>query len=326
MAGYNTIRGLRVKYLSANPSNPESGEVWYNSVARNLKLYGLAPGTVAAGGSPGGNAGKSQLGGCGTVTAGLMFGGEPTTGATEEYDGTSWANVNANPNTGTDMGSAGTQTAALWAGGTNSPSTASYEYDGTNWTTGGVMPIGLRFTVATCGTQVAAMVTGGFISPVASPRRSDAMQSYDGTSWTTIPQTYPSVGDTDSMRASGTQTAILTSGGASSATQSQDWDGSSWTANNPLVIGYSGGVQQGTQTASLAATGHPASPPPYGNEIQTYDGTNWSLSPATFVSGRAWAASAGTTSSFLIANGAPSVTTTEIYSGPALAVRTITTS
>ena len=86
MAGYNTIRGLRVKYLSTNPGNPESGEVWYNSVAGNLKLYRLAPGTVAAGGSPGGNSGKTQLGGCGTVTAGLMFGGEPATGATEEYN------------------------------------------------------------------------------------------------------------------------------------------------------------------------------------------------------------------------------------------------
>ena len=34
MAGYNEIRGLRVKYLSADPSNAEDGQVWYNQYYR----------------------------------------------------------------------------------------------------------------------------------------------------------------------------------------------------------------------------------------------------------------------------------------------------
>ena len=41
MAGYNEIRGLRVKYLSADPSNPEDGQVWYNSTTGTLRVQGI---------------------------------------------------------------------------------------------------------------------------------------------------------------------------------------------------------------------------------------------------------------------------------------------
>jgi hypothetical protein len=41
MAGYNEIRGLRVKYLSADPSNAENGQVWYNSTSGNLRVQGI---------------------------------------------------------------------------------------------------------------------------------------------------------------------------------------------------------------------------------------------------------------------------------------------
>jgi hypothetical protein len=43
------------------------------------------------------NTARYALAGCGTQTAGLAFGGEDpgTTGATEEYDGTSWTTFNS---------------------------------------------------------------------------------------------------------------------------------------------------------------------------------------------------------------------------------------
>ena len=153
----------------------------------------------------------------------------------------------------------------------------------------------MRFAVGTCGTQTAAMLTGGYQTPPGTP--SAIMQSYDGSSWTTIPQTYPTSADTPAFRTSGTQTAIISAGGNSQATTSLDWDGSSWTANNPLAVGVSAQVQQGTQTASLVATGHPAPSGGYSTKLQEYDGTNWSLSPATFSTGRSQAAGGGTTAS-----------------------------
>ena len=319
MATYDEIYGRRLEVLSSDPSNLEAGQIWYNSASGTIKGHVLAPGTIAAGGNPGGNGGKTQLGGCGTVTAGLIFGGEPSTTATEEYDGTSWTNVNALPTGGTDVGSAGIQTAALCVGGTNTTD-KSFEYDGTNWTNGGDLGTAMRFAVGTCGTQTAAMLTGGYQTPPGTP--SAIMQSYNGASWTTIPQTYPVSADTPAFRTSGTQTAIISAGGSGSNTTSKEWNGSSWTANNPLVSAVSAQVQQGTSTASLVATGHPG----YGTGLQEWDGTNWSTNPATFSTGRSQAAGGGTTASMFVANGAPSVDATEVYTGPALATKTLTTS
>ena len=37
MATYQDIKGLRVKYLSADPSRNGGGEVWYNSTTGTLK-------------------------------------------------------------------------------------------------------------------------------------------------------------------------------------------------------------------------------------------------------------------------------------------------
>jgi hypothetical protein len=71
----------------------------------------------------------------------FSFGGSPTpgsnTGATEEYDGSSWANNPTGLNTARFLTGAGTQTAGLAFGGTNPPATntqtATEEYDGSTW-------------------------------------------------------------------------------------------------------------------------------------------------------------------------------------------------
>ena len=74
MAGYNEIRGLRVKYLSADPSNAEDGQVWYNSTLGNLRVQGI--GTSAwISGSPATNSPRIFSAGDGPVTAGWMAGG-----------------------------------------------------------------------------------------------------------------------------------------------------------------------------------------------------------------------------------------------------------
>jgi hypothetical protein len=78
-------------------------------------------------------------------TASLMiaFGAAapPITGATEEYDGTSWTNNPTGLNTTRSfLAASGIQTAALAFGGEISPTTgATEEYDGTTWTTSGTM-------------------------------------------------------------------------------------------------------------------------------------------------------------------------------------------
>ena len=100
MAGYNTIRGLKVKYLSADPANPEDGQVWYNAGTGNLRLEGIAlAGSWASGDNL--NTARSSASGtkASTANAALIFGGHKGSGTpanmneNESYDGTSWTEV-----------------------------------------------------------------------------------------------------------------------------------------------------------------------------------------------------------------------------------------
>ena len=94
MATYKTIRGLRVKYLSADPAGAEDGQVWYNSTTGKLRIDGIA---LAASWASGGNLGtaRQRAGSLGTSqTSAMSFGGvaAPPNGTiraeSETYNGT----------------------------------------------------------------------------------------------------------------------------------------------------------------------------------------------------------------------------------------------
>jgi hypothetical protein len=40
MADYKGIKGFKVQYLSADPSDPIIGQTWYNSTSKDLKFTG----------------------------------------------------------------------------------------------------------------------------------------------------------------------------------------------------------------------------------------------------------------------------------------------
>jgi hypothetical protein len=40
MAEYKGIKGFKVQYLSADPSDPNIGQTWYNSTSKDLKYTG----------------------------------------------------------------------------------------------------------------------------------------------------------------------------------------------------------------------------------------------------------------------------------------------
>lgn len=142
-----------------------------------------------------------------------------------EYDGSSWTNVTAYPTTAVGMMSLGTQTAALFGGGAqggspgpeaNQKSKDYKEYDGTSWTTGGASNTFHSRSGATGGTQTAGVIYGGYDSPGGNPsNRSDKVEEYDGTSWTsalTAPKENALGGGF------GTQTAFLACAGEDSPT------------------------------------------------------------------------------------------------------------
>jgi hypothetical protein len=91
MAEYKGIKGFKVQYLSADPSNPIIGQTWYNDTSKDLKYTEFAAASWASGGNMG--TARYALGKAGTQTAALVFGGSAGTlyNATEEYDGSSWS-------------------------------------------------------------------------------------------------------------------------------------------------------------------------------------------------------------------------------------------
>ena len=330
MSTYENLHGRRVNVVSSNPSNPKEGEVWYNSTLGTLKGYVLGPATVESAGNC--SLARSQMGSTGSLTAGLMFGGEAPsvpsiTTKTEEFDGTSFSNGGDAPTGKSDMHSSGTQTAALWGGGSPS-SSASYEYDGSSWTGTGAMPFTNRDVYGGgVGVQTAALQVGGFINP---GNYSSVMCEYDGSSWTNIPQTFPNGPLTGGMASCGTQAACLSTGGPPNSTNCQSWDGSSWTTAGSLSIGRSAHSQRGTVGGANAISGHPASPGSYSTEILLWNGTAWSTSATSISTGRAQAAGFGAQAAAAVAGGAdgnsPPTNTCEIFTDAAVATKTLTTS
>ena len=87
MTTFKEIRGTAVESVSSDPSNPEVGQIWYNNSIGVLKGYQSLGGVWASGGNLA--TARRVLGGAGTQTAGLGFGGYITTEVanTEEYTG-----------------------------------------------------------------------------------------------------------------------------------------------------------------------------------------------------------------------------------------------
>jgi hypothetical protein len=154
------------------------------------------------------------------------------TGATEEYDGTSWTNNPTGLNTARNsLGGAGTQTAALAFGGSiPPPSSATEEYDGSTWTTSPGSLNTARYDLAGCGTQTAALGFGGLIlgPPVII---SSATEEYNGSSWTS---SNPLNTARFVLAGAGIQTAALAFGGTTgSATgATEEYNGATWTSKS----------------------------------------------------------------------------------------------
>jgi hypothetical protein len=74
MATYKGIQGFTIQNLSADPSNPIEGQVWYNSTSNVWKVEeATAAGAWATGNNL--NTARRELAGAGTQTSALAFGG-----------------------------------------------------------------------------------------------------------------------------------------------------------------------------------------------------------------------------------------------------------
>ena len=132
------------------------------------------------------NTARESLGGLGTQTAGLSFGGY-TTGTVdevEEYNGTSWTDVSGNLGTARyGSNGSGTQTAGLSVGGyVSAPLSSCEEYDGSTWSAGGALGTAKQMT-SVLGTLTDTVSCGGATDSGATVV--SAVDSYNGTAWST---------------------------------------------------------------------------------------------------------------------------------------------
>lgn len=291
MTTYNQLAGLRVNYLGSDPTlnTGNEGQVWYNSTTGTLRSLVQLKAWSAAGNLP---VAKNEAASDGTSTAGWIAGGSNTpagntgTTATDEYSGYTWAS-GGNLNTARTLtgGSGfGTQTAAAVAGGATQPAggptrttlTATEEYNGSTWTSVTGLPTA-TFAAAQCGIQTAGLSftgTAGYGNPTFN-----TSLEYDGTNWTSGGNVNSAV----NYQAAGIQTAALamqTSDTTGKGTEA--YNGSTWTtvANRNTaraqIVGF------GTQTLATIAGGYTAGPgTPQFTETEQWDGTAWSISPAT---------------------------------------------
>ena len=119
MTDYKTLFGKKIKFLTTDlTAGPATeGELFYSDTDSKFKV-GVTTLAWAAGGNL--NTARYMLAGCGTQTAGLVFGGDaspPYEDKTEEYDGSSWTESGDLANSRTALGGCGTQTAGLGFGG-----------------------------------------------------------------------------------------------------------------------------------------------------------------------------------------------------------------
>ena len=325
MATYQNIKGLRVKYLSADPSNIADGEVWYNTTSGTLKAQVLTEATSSANNM---NTGRYAIGSAGTLTAGLAAAGDlfpapshaaRASNATEEYDGTSWASA-------TDIGtgrsffaSCGTQTAAIGSSGypfSGPTTTATEEYDGTSWSSGTAVP-----TACEGGNQFGIQTASIFIEGGMGPSYPALAYTQTGGAWASIPSLNNDK-NYGAMTNGTTAAGISVGGGHPVQSHVEEWDGTSWAASTafPTTNYGAAGNSCGTQTAMSVAGGTP------GTQITIWDGSTWSISPASLATSRSGRpASAGTSTAFYVAGGPQHVTATEEFSTDP-AVETITVS
>ena len=336
MATYQDIKGLKVKYLSADPSTLVGGEVWYNSTSGTLKATVLS--TAAWTSAPTLSNARTNSAGGGTQTAAFVATGlnMPLVGTysptSEEYDGASWtAGGTVVTATGYQQGG-GTQTAGIIYGGQSPPSagiTTTQEYDGASWTTGGLMNVspvpnvGVAYNGVGGGPQTSSVAVGGGGHPDGSSQT--VVQTYDGSSWTISPAVYPT--PVNSGGFSGTDAAGLCVGGVPSTaeTLTNEWNGSAFSTGGTLNTGRQENAASGIQTAALAIGGR-SGPGGGSTVVEEYAGSAWAAVPS-LANGTDSGVGSGTTSASLVAGGqyAPG-NACEEYNGSVTQAQTITVS
>ena len=232
----------------------------------------------------------TSMGAGGTLTAGIAFGGDISTGktgATFEYDGSSWTASPGSMNTArSELGGCGPQTSALAFGGNTAPpgtvnTAKTEEYDGTTWSVVADLPA-VTYHPAGFGTATAAVSASG--------SGTTAVNEWNFSINTITAAAFSSGGSMGTAKYGGQyfgtgKTSQVAVGGSTATPtsptgNSETYNGTSWSEGNNMGTTRFNGAGGGTETAGVVATGRNpvANPSPqvrYGN-TEEYNGTSYS--------------------------------------------------
>ena len=283
MTTYKEVFGKYVRSVSSDPPAAlGEGEIWYNTSSNTFKTVGQVSAWSSGGALP---ATAPETVCTGQQTAALSIGAEvPSSGITQEYNGSSWTTGGPLSSARYGGGASGTQTSALYFTGTTysgSFTTATESYNGSSWTNANAVN-NQGFMVGGFGTQGAAVLAGG--RPGGPGTANNRTEDWDGSNWTngnTMPNARSNSGT------AGTQTAGMIVGGSADSynyyASTLEYNGSSWTSV-PGTISPARRVQRGqvgSQTSALAFGGYSGSGGGANayNLNESYDGTSWTTAP-----------------------------------------------
>lgn len=235
------------------------------------------------------NTGRMYAAGCGLQSTAMAIGdlaapSGPANTYTESYDATSWTTETGFPTASGRMGAAGNSSAALAYGGMATPpntsTTASFTWDGSGWTTAASLGLGV-YAGGHFGTSTAAVLSSGQVSGAVYQ---SSTQIYNNDYYFRLPGVWASTSSFNTGRQAfngmGTATAALVGGGEPVTTQSESFDGSSWTTGPTINTGRGKMGAAGTSTAGVIYGGYISTPVGNTNATEEFNGT-WSTSPGT---------------------------------------------
>jgi hypothetical protein len=334
MADYINIHGNNIPIRASDPTNPISGEVWYNSTTNALKgqlvttsgTWASAANNLVSGGQSAG-AGDTQ-------NAAITFstGATPSSNASQLYDGSSWTSGPNLNNQITWAGGSGTQTAALSAAGYFYPASPpppvglknfAEEYNGSSWSSVNALN-NTGYGRCSFGTQ----------SATAAVMRADSggtgsNEEYDGTSWTNataLPYNAYQGASTGSLT-----TGLIMGGifapGPTRFNNTTSYDGTNWTSETVMPDVKVGASATG-DTSQAIIWGGQGPGPSFVDTTFGYNGTSWAADATMGLGRKTMNTRSGTATSAMTSTGeSPSTNATEEYTGAGVPVtKTITTS
>jgi len=297
MADYININGNNIPIRASDPTNPIAGEIWYNLTTNELKgqiFQSAAWSTITSRNTTTRGSGQT-----GTVTAGLVTAGFPGSFPvirnTEEYNGSTWTEVNDTSADHYFASMSGTQTTAIIAGGyqtlpnpVGAGNNAAETYDGTNWTS---IPTinNRRYGMGNVGDSSLAIIFGG--ENTASVNTTNT-EEWNGSAWTEVNDMNTGMnyrGSIGNSQIDCYAVGGLVPGSPNKSSNVEQWDGTSWTAANSLNTAVFAQGCWGTPTSGISVGGD-STPSPTSSQTEIWDGTCFSISPASLNTGRqsAW--------------------------------------